>query len=138
VIDEEGNPIQGAKIVVGDRTKKVKTFEDGDFWRLVSKGTYLVKARKRGYKNSRKIIKVYGNVSTFVNFTLVKKGKPAKPVDLTTVLYEAGKNLSFHANKFKTKRLRLSVESRAQSARPSFVLRLFFLVLCFVIADGHQ
>lgn len=138
VLDEDGNPIPGAKIVVGDRTKKIKTWKDGDFWRLVTAGTYVVKARKHGYKNSRKIIEVSGNVSTFVNFTLVKKDKPIKTLDLSSVLYETGKNLTFHANKYKTKRLRLSVvDGAGQSARSSFALSVALLVLSFV-ANVYQ
>ncbi|KAK3707976.1 hypothetical protein QZH41_010737 [Actinostola sp. cb2023] len=132
VNDEDGNPISDVKIIVGDRTKKIKTFKDGDFWRLLTPGKYLVKARKRGYKHSRKIVQVYNETSTVINFTLVAKHKPSKPVELNSIVDKSEKKLSFHVSESQASKLKLSVNSKGQSTRSRFVTCLLCLVGCFL------
>ena len=75
VLDDEGNPIEGAKIIVDSRTKLIRTHESGDYWRLLVPGTYTIRAAKRHYKNSRKTVVIPEGSSISLNFTLVRKDK---------------------------------------------------------------
>jgi len=131
VTDLDGNSLEGVKISVGDRTKKIKTFKDGDFWRLLVPGKYLVRAKKRGYMNSRKVIEVLNGTSTFVNFTMVPKNQPKKQVDLTSVVERSESNHAFHDSDNKGSKLKLSVDSHAENLSPTFVVFIFSLVVCF-------
>ena len=113
-MDKDGGPLAGARIIVGDRTKKIRTQKDGDFWRLLVPGTYNIRVAKRGYLNARKTVTVYPEMSTFVNFTLVKKPARVKDQGAANVrsrLRAPGK-VTFHPAQGNRGKLRLSVSSK--------------------------
>eukprot|EP00794_Sanderia_malayensis_P008135 gene8135-9005_t len=73
VKDEEGKPIKGATISVGDRKHDLKSFKDGDFWRILVPGMYDVTVRAKGFKPQQRSIEVSPGVATVANFTLQLK-----------------------------------------------------------------
>ncbi|EDO46467.1 predicted protein [Nematostella vectensis] len=99
VTEPDGSPVEGAKIVVDDRTKKVTSFQDGDYWRFLVPGTYMVRVKKRGYKNTAKTVTVDEGVSSVVNFTLVKRGESRSNVASITGRFRAAKAIM--ANKIQ-------------------------------------
>ncbi|XP_075426179.1 carboxypeptidase Z isoform X2 [Ascaphus truei] len=56
VKDEYGNPIKKARITVKGVRHDVTTAEDGDFWRLLIPGTYIVSAEAFGFSKVTKKI----------------------------------------------------------------------------------
>lgn len=132
VNDEDGNPLEGVKISVGDRTKKIKTFKDGDFWRLLVPGKYIVRAKKRGFMNSRKMVEVFNDTSTFVNFTMVDKNKSKKPKELNSVVDKSKSSLVFHESNNTASKLKLSVDSKGQIVRPMFPSMVLCLLVCSI------
>uniref|UniRef100_A0A3P8XV75 FZ domain-containing protein n=1 Tax=Esox lucius TaxID=8010 RepID=A0A3P8XV75_ESOLU len=58
VKDEEGYGIKGASISVRGIRKDVTTAEDGDYWRLLNSGTYIVTASAKGYSKVSKRIRL--------------------------------------------------------------------------------
>ncbi len=40
VADQDRRPIQGAEIVVEGEGKRIRTTDQGEYWRLLSPGTY--------------------------------------------------------------------------------------------------
>ena len=71
--NQEGKPIKGASISIGDRRHDIKSSIDGDFWRLLVPGTYDVTVRAKGLKPSTKSVEVAPGSATMVNFTLQPK-----------------------------------------------------------------
>ena len=140
VFDEKGSPIEGAKIVIENRAKKIKTYKDGDYWRLLVPGNYTVRVAKRRYKNSRKTITIDPDVLTYVNFTLVRKRskkfnrrRPAVKVNPVVQVHKPASNVSFHSVLTHRDKLRLSAKSAKNSAsivrNPSIIASLICLVL---------
>ena len=140
VVDEKGRPLEGARIIIENRAKKIKTFKDGDFWRLLVPGNYTVRVAKRRYKNSKKIVTVEADVSTVVNFTMFKKDsknfdrrRPATKINGAVELEKPASNVSFHSITNRDK-LQLSAKSSKKSAsvarNPSIVAS--FICLVFV------
>ncbi|KXJ11300.1 Carboxypeptidase D [Exaiptasia diaphana] len=127
VKDENGNPIEGVRIIVGDRTKKIETFKDGDFWRLLVPGKYLIKGRKRGYKKVKRVVQVMNGTSTVVNFTMIAKNK--KPVALDSVVDKSESKVALYESEDKATKLRLSVDSEGRRNSAQFKV----CALCLLI-----
>eukprot|EP00112_Aurelia_sp_Birch-Aquarium-sp1_P017416 Seg4035.2 transcript_id=Seg4035.2/GoldUCD/mRNA.D3Y31 product="Carboxypeptidase D" protein_id=Seg4035.2/GoldUCD/D3Y31 len=73
VKDQQGKPIKGATVSIGDRRHDIKTEKDGDFWRLLVPGTYDVTVRSKGLKPILKSVEVSPGAATLVNFTMQPK-----------------------------------------------------------------
>ena len=50
--DDRNKPIEGAKIVIENINHDVVTSSQGEFWRLLVPGTYVVSAKAVGYESS--------------------------------------------------------------------------------------
>ena len=71
VYDDTGSPIQNAVISVKDRDHDVTTAKDGDFWRILTPGTYQVTASAPGREKVTQDVQVHPNEpATQVKFTL--------------------------------------------------------------------
>lgn len=72
VKDSNGYPIRDAEIEVqGVEDKPIKTTERGEFWRLLTPGTYNIRAVSFGYSPTKYVeITVKDSEPTVVNFTL--------------------------------------------------------------------
>ena len=133
VVKENGEPLEGAKIIVEDRTKKIRTHTTGDFWRLLVPGRYSIRVAKRGYRNVKKMVTVYPEISTFVNFTLVKKVEMVRDRKKSRVHLrpqERRDNVTFHSVEGHRSKLRLSVstkngKSEGHVVRPVLLLNSF-------------
>uniref|UniRef100_A0A3P8ZRK9 Carboxypeptidase Z n=1 Tax=Esox lucius TaxID=8010 RepID=A0A3P8ZRK9_ESOLU len=86
VKDEEGYGIKGASISVRGIRKDVTTAEDGDYWRLLNSGTYIVTASAKGYSKVSKRIRLPAHMDKAgrVDFLLKKfqhygNGEPGEP-----------------------------------------------------------
>lgn len=140
VVDEKGRPLEGARIIIENRAKKIKTSKDGDFWRLLVPGNYTVRVAKRRYKNSKKIVAVEADVSTVVNFTMVRKNsnnfnrrRPSTMINGAVELEKPASKVSFHSIVTNRDKLRLSAKSPKKSScvasNPSIVASFICLVL---------
>lgn len=78
--DENGEPLENVKIIVNDRKHDIKTYQNGDYWRILLPGTYQVSAHLKGYNSIEKILTVDLEEAQIVNFTLVKK-----PTDMALI-----------------------------------------------------
>lgn len=73
VRDESNKPIPGASIRIIGRAHVVRTAKDGDYWRLLTAGTYQVVASAEHYDGVTKKVRVSDDHNaTVVNFTLAK------------------------------------------------------------------
>ena len=142
VVDEKGRPLEGARIIIENRAKKIKTYSDGDFWRLLVPGNYTVRVAKRKYKNTKLRLAVDPDQATVVNFTLLRKKSRnfsrRRPVKINPVQVEKpATNVSFHASVMDRDRLRLSAKSPKKSAsvviNPSVAASFICLVLVIVL-----
>nr|XP_028564224.1 carboxypeptidase D [Podarcis muralis] len=69
----DGRGILNATISVADIDHPVSTYKSGDYWRLLTQGTYKITASARGYNSETKTVKVGGKGTVQVNFTLTRK-----------------------------------------------------------------
>ncbi|KAK3916566.1 Carboxypeptidase D [Frankliniella fusca] len=78
VVDNNNNPIPSADIVVRNVRKNVTTSTRGEFWRLLTPGTYTVFASAYGYQPSQPLSVIVTNADEpiIVNFTLHSSGNP--------------------------------------------------------------
>lgn len=124
VMDERGRPLEGARIIIENRAKKIKTSKDGDFWRLLVPGNYTVRVAKRKYKNTKLRVTVNPDQAKVVNITLVSKSsrnlnrrRPVKTVSPLQVFIDKDeRNVSFHSALAHRDRLRLSAKAPKKSA----------------------
>lgn len=70
VTDENGGPIQGAKVSVNNRSGSVITAVDGDYWRLLIPGEYILEVSAEGYLSSQAMVQVGQGDAVQTNFTL--------------------------------------------------------------------
>ncbi|XP_015745003.1 carboxypeptidase D [Python bivittatus] len=70
----DGRGILNATISIASIDHPVSTYKTGDYWRLLTPGTYKITASARGYNSETKIVKVEDNNGVQVNFTLSRKG----------------------------------------------------------------
>ncbi|XP_015683284.1 carboxypeptidase D, partial [Protobothrops mucrosquamatus] len=70
----DGRGILNATISVASVDHLVSTYKAGDYWRLLTPGTYKITASARGYNSETKIVKVEESNAAQVNFTLSRKG----------------------------------------------------------------
>lgn len=144
VLDEKGRPLEGARIIIENRAKKIKSCKDGDFWRLLVPGNYTIRVAKRRYKNTRKTVTVDADVPTVVNFTLVRKRakkfnkrRPTVKINPGVELEKPASNVSFHSIVTQRDKLRLSAKSPKKSASaaryPSIIASVVCLVLVIVL-----
>ncbi|XP_028330920.1 carboxypeptidase Z-like [Gouania willdenowi] len=80
VKDEEGNGIKGALISVRGIRHDVTTAEEGDYWRLLTPGIYIISAYAPGYTRASKKVHLPPRMHTAgrVDFVL-KKAPPESP-----------------------------------------------------------
>ena len=78
VTNSSGEPLAGVAIAVEGRDHLVHSAAAGDYWRLLSPGTYTVKASATGYRTASAAVSVSDGDATSVNFTLVREA-PATP-----------------------------------------------------------
>ena len=120
VVDEKGRPLEGARIIIENRAKKIKTYQNGDYWRLLVPGNYTVRVAKRRYRNTKLRVTVYPDQATVVNITLLRKKrkdfKGRRPVKISAVQEDKpAANISFHSIVTHRDKLRLSVNSPKKS-----------------------
>jgi len=140
VVDEKGLPLEGARIIIENRAKKIKTSKDGDFWRLLVPGNYTIRVAKRKFKNSKKIVTVDTDVSTVVNFTLFRKNsnnfnrrRPATKINGAVELEKSASNVSFHSIVRNRDKLRLAAKSPKKSASVAGIPSMVTSFICLVL-----
>ncbi|XP_060887146.1 carboxypeptidase Z-like [Labrus mixtus] len=79
VKDEEGNPIKGARISVREIRHDVTSAENGDYWRLLIPGTYIVSASAPGYTRAMKRVKLPSSMSAAGRVDFVLQRAAAEP-----------------------------------------------------------
>ncbi|XP_069756337.1 carboxypeptidase N catalytic chain isoform X2 [Narcine bancroftii] len=77
VFDENNNGIPDAVISVFGINHDVTTGSDGDYFRLLLPGKYIVTASAQGYESQAAHVSVNGNQSTRLDFRLVPKVVPS-------------------------------------------------------------
>ena len=76
VLDSSGNAIPGARISVDGRSWEVESARDGDYWRLLLEGEYILTASAVGYAPESANVTVFDDISAVeVNFTLEECGE---------------------------------------------------------------
>ncbi|MCL4131124.1 UNVERIFIED_CONTAM: hypothetical protein GTU68_041687, partial [Idotea baltica] len=70
VLDSEGHGIANASIVVSGINHDVISAADGDYWRLLVPGNYVIRAVAEGYKSISKTVSVLEGPASVLNFTL--------------------------------------------------------------------
>lgn len=85
VIDgETGEPIKGVVIEVSGIDKNVTSADDGDFWRLLVPGDYMLRFHHPDYKSSAPVpIKVTDQLTSKVNMSLYKLDSDVDPFEHT-------------------------------------------------------
>jgi len=141
VVDEKGRPLEGARIIIENRAKKIKTYQNGDYWRLLVPGNYTVRVAKRRYRNTKLRVTVYPDQATVVNITLLRKKrkdfKGRRPLKISAVQEDKlAVNISFHSIVTHRDKLRLSVNSPKKSTsmaiNPSVTANFVCLLLVIV------
>lgn len=101
VFDDMGEPISGAWIRVDNRGSDVKSAVDGDYWRLLTEGSYVLSAGASGYREmSQRVVVSAEGPAMQVNFTLERCdecssgraniSRPVATLLLTGLLVSAG------------------------------------------------
>ena len=70
VTDIDGNPISDAKVKVRGRSGSVATAQDGDYWRLLVPGSYVLEVQAQGYLSNESTVVVSEGNAVQLNFTL--------------------------------------------------------------------
>ncbi|XP_065337863.1 carboxypeptidase D-like [Cloeon dipterum] len=69
VLDNSGQPVQGSFLEVDGIDHKTRVTPNGEYWRLLMPGTYLITAYASGYESSPVLVNV--NESLNFNFTMM-------------------------------------------------------------------
>ncbi|XP_053130971.1 carboxypeptidase D [Hemicordylus capensis] len=69
----DGRGILNATISVANFDHPVSTYKSGDYWRLLTPGTYKITASARGYSSKTKTVTVGDKCAVQANFTLTQK-----------------------------------------------------------------
>ncbi|XP_071179438.1 carboxypeptidase D-like [Mytilus edulis] len=69
---DSGEPIANATIMVTGINHAITSAKDGDYWRLLSPGTYEITASSQGYSSQSQQVVVTFDAAIYVNFTLEK------------------------------------------------------------------
>ena len=75
VHDSQGNPISGAEIKLEKVQHTVKSVTDGDYWRLIAPGNYVLQVSAPGYQAYSRKVTVPEEGAVVVNVTLYKTGE---------------------------------------------------------------
>ena len=75
VHDSQDNPISGAEIKLEKVQHTVKSVDDGDYWRLIAPGNYMLQVSAPGYQAYSKKVTVPEEGAVVVNVTLYKTGE---------------------------------------------------------------
>lgn len=77
VIDQENRPIANATIKIKDLNHDIRTGREGDFWRLLMPGEYMVSVHKDNYRAAHRHVSVgrTGTPAKKITFTLVSGPK---------------------------------------------------------------
>eukprot|EP00795_Rhopilema_esculentum_P015189 gene15189-6385_t len=85
VTNSAGEPIQKAKIVVEGINHNVTSIKNGDYWRLLTPGTYNIMVVAEGYEIARKSnIVIPNGDAKIVNFVLKRKNQDLLSTTLPT------------------------------------------------------
>lgn len=72
VKDDDGEPIEGARISVANRRHDTFTTKDGDYWRILVPGSYEIEVSAPGYDSESKTCTVIQDKETNLDFALKK------------------------------------------------------------------
>ncbi|XP_064619755.1 carboxypeptidase D-like isoform X2 [Lineus longissimus] len=75
VRDRDNNPIKGASVKVDGRIHDYKTTKDGEYWRLLLPGTYLIEVEADGYHSADRFITIHLLAFRRLNFKLLPLGQ---------------------------------------------------------------
>ena len=70
--DEDGEPVDGARITVANRRHDIFSANDGDYWRLLVPGSYEITVSAKGFEPDTKTCTVLTDKAAKLNFTLKK------------------------------------------------------------------
>ncbi|XP_046437221.1 carboxypeptidase D-like isoform X3 [Daphnia pulex] len=71
VMDEEsGLPVGGAQMSVKGRHREFNTTADGEYWRILLNGSYILQVSAEGYESYEEPFEVMGDEATVLNVTL--------------------------------------------------------------------
>ncbi|XP_066535504.1 carboxypeptidase Z isoform X2 [Hoplias malabaricus] len=79
VKDKNGNAIKGAIISVKGIRRDITTAEDGDYWRLLNPGIYVISATAKGYSKVTKRIRLPRNMQKVGNVDFILEKLPVDP-----------------------------------------------------------
>lgn len=75
VRDQNGQGIEGADINIGSRNHPVRSARDGDYWRLLLPGDYIVTVSKRGYDPVKRTVTIPKGLAKKEVFVLTSNGQ---------------------------------------------------------------
>ena len=85
VLASDGSPVSGAKLSVAGRDHPIHSAKDGDYWRLLVPGEYVLEVSGDGYQTSTASVTVPTDGAVSHNFTLLKVGETPATVPTTTI-----------------------------------------------------
>jgi len=76
ILDSVTNaPVSGAVIQIDGIDKNVTSFVDGDYWRLLTPGKYVVRVSHREFESQSREVEVFEGAASVADFKLESKGK---------------------------------------------------------------
>uniref|UniRef100_A0A8D2Q234 Carboxypeptidase Z n=1 Tax=Varanus komodoensis TaxID=61221 RepID=A0A8D2Q234_VARKO len=97
VSDKFGNPIKNARISVKGIRHGVLTADDGDYWRLLPPGTYIVSAQARGYTKVLKKVTLPSKMSRAGRVDFILRPLIGKPPPIVHEHYDPLEHFDPHA-----------------------------------------
>ncbi|GAB6025144.1 hypothetical protein CHUAL_010567 [Chamberlinius hualienensis] len=133
VIDENGNPIEGARLKVKGRDIGFKSSRFGEFWRILLPGVYTIQVEANGYQPVEVNVTVGGHMATVMNLTLTSLGTQVSvmttPIAKTAAAAASGVGSGSGSNNSngggfwrgrKRKTRKLSITDTPNPTKPSF------------------